>query len=69
MMAFYNSGYRLQRLWRVQAWALERLMSFSGASGDIRLALMLLALRLSTALWARATTISTVGSERRKPGC
>jgi hypothetical protein len=52
MMIFCNSGCRVQLHWRVQAWALERLISFNGASGDIRLAILLLAVRLSTAMWA-----------------
>jgi hypothetical protein len=38
-------------LWRVQTWALERLISFH-LSGDLRWALLALALRSFTAAWA-----------------
>jgi hypothetical protein len=35
----------------VQTWALERLICFNCASGDVRWAIMLLALRSFTAVW------------------
>jgi hypothetical protein len=35
----------------VQTWALDRLISFNCASGDVRWAIMLLALRSFTAVW------------------
>ena len=37
--------------WVFQTWALERLIFFNCASGDIRWAIMLLALRSFTAVW------------------
>jgi hypothetical protein len=41
-------------LCRAQAWALERLIGFHCASGDIRWAMLALALRSFTAIWAFA---------------
>src|ERR1700694_253432 len=37
--------------WAFQPWALERLISFSCTTGDVRWAIMLLALRSFTAGW------------------
>jgi hypothetical protein len=53
MMTFYGFGFHenLNPLWRVRTWALERLISFNCASGDVRWAILLLALRISSALW------------------
>jgi len=39
-------------LCRIQAWALERLVWFQCASGDVRWAMVALALRSFTAAWA-----------------
>ena len=41
-----------QPLWRVQTWALERLIAFHVGSGDLRWALISLALSAFTAAWA-----------------
>jgi hypothetical protein len=37
--------------WAFQAWALERLISLNCASGDVRWAIILFALRSVTAVW------------------
>jgi hypothetical protein len=41
-----------QPLWRVQTWALERLIAFHLGSGDLRWTLIALALRSFGAAWA-----------------
>ena len=41
-----------QPIRRVQGWALERLISMSCVSGDVRWALVAMALRSFTAMWA-----------------
>jgi hypothetical protein len=38
-------------LWRARTWALERLISFDCASGDVRWAIVALALHSFTAAW------------------
>ena len=41
-----------QPLWRLQTWALERLIAFHVGSGDLRWAAIALALRSFSAAWA-----------------
>jgi len=53
MMILCDLG-SLQPLCRVQAWALERLVCFHCTSGDVRWAMVALALRSFTAIWALA---------------
>jgi hypothetical protein len=48
---FGSSGNR-KPLWCIQAWILEHAISFDGASGDVRSAIVLVALRSVTAIWA-----------------
>jgi hypothetical protein len=43
-------------LWRAQIWILERLISFNCASGDVRWAIIALALRSFTAVWVFGQT-------------
>jgi hypothetical protein len=45
-----------QPLWRVQSWALERLIAFHFGSGDLRWALIALLLRWLGAAWALGRT-------------
>jgi len=54
MMVGYSFGSsgNLAPLRLAQAWAMERLISFDCASGDLRWAIIALALRSFTAVWA-----------------
>ena len=45
-----------QPLWRVQTWALERLIALHLGSGDLRWAMIALALRSLSAAWALGRT-------------
>jgi len=45
-----------QPLWRVQTWTLERLIAFHIGSGDLRWAVIALALRSFGAAWAFGRT-------------
>jgi hypothetical protein len=50
-------GYgNYQPLWRVQSWALERLVAFQVGSGDLRWAVIALALRSAGAAWVVGRT-------------
>jgi hypothetical protein len=51
MMILCDFG-SFQPLWRVRTWALERLISLDCVSGDVRWAIIALALRSFTAAWA-----------------
>lgn len=51
MMILYDTG-NFQPLWRVQSWALERMVSIDCVSGDLRWALVALALRSFRSVWA-----------------
>ena len=50
MMILYGCG-GFQPLQRVQTWALERLISLNCVSGDVRWAIVALALRSFAAMW------------------
>ena len=50
-----------------QTWALQRLISFNCAGGDVRWAIIALALRSFTVLWVFGKTICPIGSKRRGP--
>jgi hypothetical protein len=61
-----------QPLWRVQSWALERLIAFQIGSGDVRWAAIALALRWLGAAWAVGRTqfallLPHLASRTRKP--
>ena len=45
-----------QPLWRIQTWALERLIALHVGSGDLRWAVIALALRSLGAVWALGRT-------------
>jgi hypothetical protein len=59
-----------QPLWRIQTWALERLIAFHFGSGDLRWALIALALRTFGAAWAvgRRRIVQLAGNNTRS-GC
>jgi hypothetical protein len=52
----FIDGFRLygnrKPLWRIQAWILEHAISFNSPSGDVRSAIVLVALRSLSAMWA-----------------
>jgi hypothetical protein len=59
-----------QPLWRVQTWALERLIAFHFGSGDLRWALMALALRSFGAAWALGRRqIAHLAGNTTRSGC
>ena len=51
MMILCETG-NFQPLWRVQSWALERLVSIDCVAGDLRWAMIALALRSLRSVWA-----------------
>jgi hypothetical protein len=59
-----------QPLWRVQTWALERLIAFHVGSGDLRWALIALALRSFGAAWSLGRSrIGQLAGNNTRSGC
>jgi hypothetical protein len=53
MMILEEFGARFRPLWRARIWALERLIAFNCASGDLRWAILALVLRSCAAVCGR----------------
>ena len=59
-----------QPLWRIQTWALERLIAFHFGSGDLRWVLIALALRSFGAAWAVGRRrIGQLAGNNARSGC
>jgi hypothetical protein len=59
-----------QPLWRLQTWALERLIAFHVGSGDLRWALIALALRSFGTAWSLGRSrIGQLAGNNTRSGC